>query len=229
MPSTDSAYTTLHIRDSGLASGAFHMYADAETLGILQANPVDRLVIRIFQWDKPTVSFGYLLNEQKVKQWAADLQIGPVETVKRPTGGGAVLHSLSDLSFSLAWRREHKFFSDRPRDCYAEIHQRVLTALKSIVNNEPALYAPVSTDKTKVVKDSGSCMSSVAAKPLVNSASLTPVCFNEPVCNDVMINGKKVIGGALRITKNAILYQGTVQLTSVPMADLKNVIRRAFA
>ena len=198
------------VKDAGVASGVFHMYADAQTLDILQTNPVDRLVVRMFQWDKPTVSFGYLLETDKVKAWSMDHGLSSIDVVKRPTGGGAVLHSTSDLSFSLVWRRERKFFSDRPRDCYAEIHERVL---KKLSQHDGAM--------SLFTKDLGMCESSPTEKNL-------PICFNEPVCNDVMLEGKKVIGGALRITKNAILYQGTIQLPSIPLADLKDAVRRAF-
>jgi lipoate-protein ligase A len=199
-------------RDAGVASGAFHMYADAETLDLLQANPVDKLAVRVFQWDKPTVSFGYLLGTETVRDWIRAMNIGDLDLVKRPTGGGAVLHSLSDVSFSLAWRRDQKFFSDRPRDCYAQIHERLLGALQSGDQNQMDLFT----------KSAGSCES-----PRANGA--LPVCFNEPVCNDVMAGDKKVIGGALRITKNALLYQGTVQLPGAAAPVIRDAIRRAFA
>ncbi len=199
------------MKDAGIASGAFHMYADAETLDVLQENSVDRLVVRTFQWDKPTISFGYLLDTQKVKEWAAQLRIENLDMVKRPTGGGAVLHTTSDLSFSLACRKDTHFFPDSPRACYEKIHTQLLKTLETFLGSAPPiLYSPQQCSET-------------------SEKSSVPVCFNEPVCNDVMQDGKKVIGGALRITKNAVLYQGTIQLPHVSVGDLKEAVRRAFA
>jgi lipoate-protein ligase A len=248
------------VKDAGVASGAFHMYADAQTLDVLQTTPVDRLVMRLFQWDKPTVSFGYLLDTEKVKAWTLEHGLSSIDVVKRPTGGGAVLHSTSDLSFSLAWRRDQKFFSDRPRDCYAEIHDRILKALSLHNGTAPTLYSPSSNPCSPPQRGGdrgGVCEAAPGVSPTLipspdgegdknfgegnenletgnkdknpKQNSPVPVCFNEPVCNDVMLDGKKVIGGALRITKNAVLYQGTIQLAAMSTADLKDAVRRAFA
>jgi lipoate-protein ligase A len=202
------------MKDAGVAAGVFHMYADAETLNVLQQTPVDKLVVRTFQWDKPTVTYGYLLDPRKVEQWAESIVHGPltIDLVKRPTGGGAVLHSTTDLSFSLAWRREQAFFSETPRLCYAEIHARILKELEGHIGTNFSLFA----------KETGACEGASAKGPL-------PVCFKEPVCNDVMRDGQKIVGGALRITKNAVLYQGTIQLPLVAADDLKAAVRRAFA
>jgi lipoate-protein ligase A len=198
-------------KDAGVASGAFHMYADAETLDVLQARPFDRLVIRVFQWDQPTISYGYLLDAHRVTAWAQQMNLPGLIQIKRPTGGGAVLHTTKDLSFSLAWRRDTDFFSDSPRLCYEQIHQRLLAQLG---NHNPAGFS-------LFTKASGGCESPLGAKEL-------PVCFNEPVCNDVMSGAQKVVGGALRITKTAILYQGTIQLPNIEMDVLKGAVRRAF-
>lgn len=57
-----------------------------------------------------------------------------------------------------------------------------------------------------------------------------PLCFSEPVCNDIMLGDKKIIGGALRIMRNAILYQGTVQLgDAVDFPELKAAFLKAMA
>ncbi len=163
------------------------MEIDRAALEDMLVGKSDTPLLRLFQWSEPTVTYGYLLDPAKVKEWAKPY--GNVPVVKRPTGGGAVLHTPNDLSLSLLWPRSSKMFSDHPRECYAQIHEIILGVLKK--NRDLSLFS----------KD-GSC---------AQHSSNLPVCFQEPVCNDVMENGKKIVGGALRITKQAILYQGTVQ------------------
>jgi lipoate-protein ligase A len=152
------------------------------------------------------------MDESKVKEWS------PVQRVKRPTGGGAVLHQTSDLSVSLLWPRHHNIFPEKPRDCYEEIHRRLLTAYKKFISSPAELELFVRCDAP----------TRPAADLPLNGGGIS-VCFEQPVCNDVMRGGKKIIGGALRLTREAILYQGNILLEgTVNLAALKAAIASAF-
>jgi lipoate-protein ligase A len=130
--------------------------------------------------------------------------------IKRPTGGGIVHHETTDLSLSLVWPRGHHILPEKPRACYEAIHQRLKIALGKW---NPALSLDLYV--------------SCATEPKVRK--ILSVCFEEPVCNDIMRDGKKLVGGALRITRGAILYQGNILLERTADVDgLKKAIAAEF-
>ena len=190
------------IVDSGRATGSIHMEADRAALAALNGSSAPA-TLRFFQWERPTVSYGYLLNESDVKSWAAKNEVGnlKLDFVQRPTGGGVVKHDDADLSFSLAWKKDDKFFSSNPRTCYGEIHARCIKALEK----------------------SGAALPLVLHVTCKQTPKQFSACFEQPVCNDVMRGDEKIVGGALRVGRQATLYQGTIKLP--PNADLFNLKR----
>ena len=170
------------------------MAIDAAALEEMRTGISDTPLLRFFQWSKPTITYGYLLDPEKVKQWSRsmDHSLWTIDCVKRPTGGGAVLHTPSDLSLSLLWPRASRMFSDTPRLCYEQIHTIIVDTLNKFLKKNMTLKQ----------KDTA---------PSCATNERFSACFQAPVCNDVMEGGKKIVGGALRITREAILYQGTIQ------------------
>jgi lipoate-protein ligase A len=190
----------------GPSSGAINMATDQSALDDMVAGLNATPLVRFFQWDVPTISYGYLLDEARVRMWAKEN--GGLPVVKRPTGGGAVIHQPSDLSLSLLWPRHSNLLPNRPRDCYEKIHD----ALKEGLSRHVA-----SPDLQLHQKNSGTC--DVEEPAAVSPAGRFSVCYQEPVCNDVMRAGKKIIGGALRMTKGAILYQGHIQMEGLKVTE----------
>jgi lipoate-protein ligase A len=199
--------------DSGVKTGEEHMAIDRFALNLVLNNPNTRPLLRFFQWAQPTVTYGYLLDPIQVETWAKDK--GPCPLVKRPSGGGAVHHQENDLSLSLLWPRQTTALSDNPRACYAEIHEALQQALLPFLKEEKK---SISLFKKEGLPPS--------CQPI--ESSRFSVCFQEPVCNDVMVGDKKIIGGALRLTRNAVLYQGHIENTSIPVGELKAAIVRSL-
>lgn len=186
----------IEIRDTGARGGEENMDLDREALA--RGVSGDALIARLFGWDRATVTYGYMLDRARVAEWAA--RLGDLPLVQRPTGGGAVLHTRDELSLSLLWRRGSGVLPDKPRDCYEAIHRALGRALESSLG-----AGPVSLHATTA----GDCAAPLSASM---KAARFSACFQEPVCNDVMMAGRKVIGGALRLTREAILYQGSIQI-----------------
>ncbi len=203
---------TWSIIDSGRLSGLLNMSADLAALESMNGREHARPTLRFFQWDKKTVSYGYLMDVDRVKTWAHEN--GTNTVVQRPTGGGVVLHQISDLSLSLLWPRHKNLLSEKPRDAYAAIHAFIKKAIEPILSKSgTSLYT----------RPTGSCRTET--KPERFS-----LCYLEPVCNDIMIGEKKIIGGALRITRNAILYQGNILLEEQQsVEDVKTAISAVFS
>jgi lipoate-protein ligase A len=194
------------IVDSGKNSGLHHMETDRAALAAMESVPSEP-TIRFFQWDQPTVTYGYLLELADVEKWSSSFGKAPL--VKRPTGGGAVWHTTSELSVSLLWQRRKNLFPENPRACYAEIHSRFQKASQKFFDRPLELF-------TK---------SKLCATPSRQFSA----CFEEPVCNDVMIGKKKIIGGALRVARQAMLYQGAIQVDGgVNLNQLKKELTEAF-
>jgi lipoate-protein ligase A len=75
-------------------------------------------------------------------------------------------------------------------------------------------------------KEAGDCAAPLSA---AMKATRFSACFQEPVCNDVMMAGRKVIGGALRLTREAVLYQGSIQLDGTAGSEkLKEAVVNAL-
>jgi lipoate-protein ligase A len=184
------------ITDSGVGSAPHHMAVDQAALDAMLNGTSGVPTVRFFQWDKPVVTYGYLLDSARVKAWA-DAN-GGLDIVQRPTGGGAVIHHPADLAISFLWPRKSGLLPGNPRDCYAEIHAMLGAGLKRFLADAAlSLYS----------RPDQSCETEAT-----DGQNRFSVCFEAPVCNDVMLGDRKIIGGALRITRQAILYQGAVQL-----------------
>jgi lipoate-protein ligase A len=203
--------------DSGRQSARQNMAEDEILLEALLTGTEENPTLRFFQWTEPSVTYGFLLKPHDVKTYFP----GNPPMVRRPTGGGAVLHTHNDLGVSLAWPRGQGILPETPRECYAEIHLALKEGLASYLNEK-------SLDL--FVRPPGSC----EQKPPADGAN-PRLCFQNPVCNDIMIGRQKVVGGALRIKRKAILYQGTIQWSgSINMEQLKKhlitaMIKNIFA
>ncbi|MFZ9229401.1 MAG: lipoate--protein ligase family protein [Prochlorococcaceae cyanobacterium] len=75
-------------------SGCWQMALDAALLE--QRQPV----LRFYRWSRPTLSLGY--HQASEPHWLNWQQQGGGDLVRRPTGGGAVVHD-GDLCYALIW------------------------------------------------------------------------------------------------------------------------------
>lgn len=160
--------------------------------------------IRFFRFDRPTVTYGRL---QHLDMLSERIPEGwPV--VQRPTGGGVVFHA-NDLCLSLCWRTGEPPLPAAPRDQYRWIHSVLLRGLQGV---SPLRLA---------------CCTDVKPSTVPFDAR---ECFQEPVGYDVLEGREKRIGGALRVGRHAILYQGSIQLPLTPAQEesLRKVLLQPF-
>jgi|GEM_PF-5186635 len=233
-----------HVQVDGPMPGPTNMAIDKIALEKMNEGLLFEPRLRLFQWQNTLVSHGYLMDEDKVRDWAKNQGIPNI--VKRPTGGGVVVHTPLDLSLSLLWPRHQNILPEKPSESYKVIHEMLLGILKHSSScgrvktdrgdliNEIASAATGDLAMTSSKKGAGlnfqfftprleSCK--LRPAPFLASGNNVNLCFNKPVCHDVMLNGKKVVGGALRVMKNAILYQGTIQIDRVNLdrvSDLRS-------
>jgi lipoate-protein ligase A len=123
------------------------------------------------------------------------------ELVRRMSGGGAVPHG-ADLTYSLIVPAAHVFADRSPRAIYLAVHEAIAGLLVS---------------------------AGVAAVPARASAGpSTGVCFDRPVEFDLIAEGKKIAGAAMKRNRNGLLIQGSIQHPSA-LEHIRGGMAAAFA
>ncbi len=121
--------------------------------------------------------------------------------VRRRTGGGIVEHG-SDLTFSLIIPRGCEAAALSPVLFYNKLHRSLAEFLSQIGR--------------KGVRLAGA-----------EEAIAGPSCFSAPARDDLLYDGKKVLGGAQCRSAGALLYQGSLQ--GIGEVGDKMLFARAFA
>ncbi len=142
--------------------------------------------IRFYKWKNPTVSFGRTYNMDQVPR--EKLTGEGWSVVQRPTGGGTVLHK-NDLCFSLAWQKNNSTIPWRIAESYLAIHKWIRSSLKIL-----------DVECTFQTDSAGSIYYG------------NDLCFKNPVCSDLLQEGKKIVGGAQWRSHDTALHQGSIQL-----------------
>lgn len=140
-------------------------------------------VLRFYAWSDPAASFGYSQKYTDVAQWTP---VRPL--VRRPTGGGLVLH-VSDWTYSVVFPREHSWYRLRAAESYAQIHWWV-----------QSVFVKLGVD---------------ASLAGVSAHGLAGKCFARSEKSDLVYGGKKIAGAAQRRSRTGLLIQGSVQLGSL--------------
>ena len=143
--------------------------------------------LRIYNWQEITESIGYFMPSVNRDKYG-------LPWVRRWTGGGVVMHGQPDeTTFSLGF--PYAFISQQSssRRYYHEIHKRVQAVL--IQQGVPCeMISNESTDLGELA-----CFKKAVSSDLVNPDS-----------------GRKIVGGALRRTRDGLLYQGSIQGVFLP-------------
>ena len=141
-----------------------------------------RILLRLYGWDRPSVSIGY-----SQKYGAVSAESG-YSVVRRPTGGGIVYHDM-DLTYTVVVPALHPIEKLDRVESYHVFHRAVLRAM-SVFGKKGSLA------------DSSVSVSDRAAMK----------CFSTPTKYDVICENRKMAGAAQRRTKKGILHQGSISL-----------------
>jgi lipoate-protein ligase A len=141
-------------------------------------------VLRLYTWQRPTVSFGR--NEPAQATYSAALaeRLG-VDCVRRPTGGRAVLHD-GELTYAVIVP-ERAFGG--VRRAYRLINEALAGALRSL--------------GAEVALAEGTVTLGVDAGP----------CFQTPAVGEVVGAGRKLVGSAQARVEGALLQHGSIILS----------------
>ncbi|CAM2008641.1 lipoate--protein ligase family protein [Acanthopleuribacter pedis] len=183
--------TWYHLVEAEAREAGANMAIDQYLLEALEQGRIDRPILRIYAWAKPTLSLGYhqewrrTVNEEQLEKHGVVL-------VRRWTGGRAVLHDTDEITYSLiAPMREP--FNNQVSHNYCAIGR----ALKRFTDlGESA---------------SGAMFPEEPAPAKVRSMRHTP-CFASMSRSEIERGGKKMIGSAQKRGKGAFLQHGSIPL-----------------
>lgn len=174
---------TLLWDDRAPRNAAAQMATDAAMLDLAAEGAC---ILRLYQWERDTVSLG--ANEAANAHWdQAALARDGVPVVRRPTGGRAVWHAADDLTY--AWSGPVAAVGG-VREGYALLHRILAEAIASLG------AAPV-----------------LASRPASLPGLAPGACFDVPVGGEVLVDGRKAIGSAQLVRQEALLQHGAIART----------------
>ena len=179
-----------------------NMAADVALLSALSGGQQDTPIVRLYQWDRPSVSIGRLQREEPVRRLYPDLPC-----VRRPTGGRAVVHG-RDLTVSVVAHADWL-----PGDA----GRTVLSSYRLLMAGLVSALAEAGHETSFGAEACGvggniNCFDSVAGCDLVDAAT-----------------GRKIVGSAQRREGGALLQQMSLPLSLVPdLAAFAASLRRGI-
>ena len=111
--------------------------------------------------------------------------------MRRWTGGGTVFHG-EELTLGLAIPASGDFTCLSSAQIYQAIHEALLPAIRQILPD------------AKLVS--------------LEDCRCGPVCFESPVAYDIIAGTRKILGGALRRSRQGVLYQGSLHALVPPVS-----------
>lgn len=174
----------------GAASGSVNMGID-EALATLCR---DRTTLRFYAWEAPTLSIGYAQRCDDID--VAACGTSKVTLVRRPTGGRAVLHR-QDLTYSLILPLRPPWTTYSIAESYRLINRCLLRGLEVL-----------------------GVKANIGRRSKRADGALAPFCFSTIVQDELLVDGKKIIGSAQRRFPGALLQQGTILLDFDPAGIL---------
>ena len=152
----------------------------ADELLLQQAAALGQAVLRFYSWDQPSASFGYF---QRYADVEALTGLRPL--IRRPTGGGVVLHDEAEWTYSLTFPPAHPAWQLKAEESYRCVHEWVRHAFE---------VCGVATELCPETRATGPGQ-----------------CFVGSEKCDLLFNGQKIAGAAQRRNRDGLLIQGSVQ------------------
>lgn len=138
--------------------------------------------LRLYGWRPACVSLGYAQPESDIDSSA--LRDFQVDLVRRPTGGGAILHEPDEVTYAVVLPRNLG-----PPDLFGS-------------------YRFIAGGVLETLKELG-----LTGTLVEGHAGRDPLCYLREEGVSVALNGRKISGGAQKRTRQAILQHGTLLLS----------------
>lgn len=157
------------------------------------------IFLRFYVFNQKSITIGFA---QRNSSFLEDIIAKGLPWVRRMTGGGMVVHD-QDLIFSLILPVDSHSSFRTPGSTYQVVHECFHKALKNEYNITTTFRANCG-GLTYVPKNM--------------------VCFEKPICDDLMLGAQKVIGGAQKRSRGYVLHQGAIQLAQLDLKDRQEAL-----
>ncbi len=166
-------------------SGAWNMAID-EAMFLAHVAGLTLPTLRLYRWQPPAVSLGLLQTFEAVNEEACR-QLG-FDIVRRPSGGGAVLHQ-HEVTYAVVVDRRLCPYGSSVLSTYRWLAEGLKAGLKRLgVDISPS---PL---------------------PYPNPLTHEPFCFARLTDADLSVNGRKLGGSAQARKRNFLLQHGSIPL-----------------
>ena len=172
--------------DTGFNAGDYNMALDT---AMTRGGSCQIPTLRFFRWKPYCISLGF---HQNVAEFDTSKCLAEgIDIARRPTAGRAILH-VDELTYSVIIPASHPLYKILPLDFYRLISETLVDSLQS-------LGAKVEFARGEKLYRNG--------RPLRIS------CFASSARNEIVYNGKKIVGSAQRRFREGTLQQGSILLS----------------
>lgn len=160
---------------------------------------VDRtgsVILRLYTWDRDTITFGYHQRQEKALDFSS---LGDTPAIRRITGGRALLHDPSELTYSVAAN-------------IAPDGNSPLAGSLSSVSKAIALSLQAFLQEIGISADYARRSHAFDRDP---AALHTEACFASHARHELTSGGSKIVASAQRRLADAFLQHGSIKLGGV--------------
>lgn len=163
----------------------------ADQFLLKQCSDTSTVTVRFYFWATPAITLGYMQKAADVLDLER-IKTDKISWIKRPTGGRAVLHD-EDLTYSCIFPNTLTNMGSTVQQSYQIITQCLLNGLSS-------LGVP--------------CQAHDSYEEYLNvKREVKLPCFLAPNRDEIMVNGKKLVGSAQRRSTKGVLQHGSIPFT----------------
>jgi lipoate-protein ligase A len=158
-----------------------------------EISPPDLPLLRLYTWDRPTISFG--CNQNPARR--IDLAVcsrDRIPVVQRPTGGRELLHG-HDLCYCMAMPHQVGMMALEAKEVFAMITDCLVATLA----------------KMGITAE----WRSLGLRP----KAISGPCFAQTDAGEISVDGKKLVASAQRVFERCIIQEGSIPLVR-PAVDL---------
>jgi len=165
--------------------GDYNMALDA---AIAQSGATTEPTLRVFKWKPHCISLGHHQDAHEVD--VSKCERTGIDVARRSTGGRAILHA-QEVTYSVAIPATHPWSEILPLDIYRYLSEAIAKGLREL--GAPVNFAP-------------------GEKLHVNERPLRMACFASAARNELLAEGKKIVGSAQRRFRQGTLQHGSILL-----------------
>ncbi len=174
---------------------AVNMAVDEYLLSLAVANP-GAVYLRLYSWQPGGITFGYNQRQETALDWS---RTGETPVTRRVTGGRAIFHDPSELTYSIAVNSRGQT-SPNLVGSLAEVSANLAEALGRFTGTVgmPAVYARKSAPEN-------------AQPAFFHKAP----CFASSAKYELISDGRKVVASAQKRLGDALLQHGSIKLAGL--------------